>query len=105
MALYLFTTPTVSEAPFAWSPLMERYRMNRAETIAETSPDVWEIFRFGSYTDELAYTGTGPGAPTVLLPNGLRYYRGGYQHVVSDQDRTDLIASGLVDATNFTLIS
>lgn len=84
---------------------MERYRMDRSETIAETSHDVWEIFRYGSYTDELMYTGTGPGAPTVELPNGLRYYRGGYQHIVSDQDRTDLIASGLVTADNFVEIT
>jgi hypothetical protein len=105
MATWLFTNPTVDEAPFAWNALMERYRMDRAETITETSPDVWEIFRYGSYTDQLAYTGTGPGAPTVLFPNGLRYYRGGYEHIVSDQDRTDLINSGLVTAANFTLIS
>lgn len=105
MATWLFTNPTVSEAPFAWNALMERFRMDRAETIAETAPNVWEIFRYGSYTDELMYTGTGPGAPTVELPNGLRYYRGGYQHVVSDQDRTDLIASGLVTAANFVLIT
>jgi hypothetical protein len=101
MAQWTFTNPTVREAPFAWSALMERYSMNRAESIEEVSPLVFQIFRYGSYTDELAYTGTGPGAPTVLQPNGLRFYRGGYVHIVSDQDRTDLINSGLVTSANF----
>jgi hypothetical protein len=99
---FIFTNPTVDQAPFAWNVLHERYRIPRAETIAETAHNVWEIFQFGSYTDELAYTGTGPGAPTVIQPNGLRYYRGGYEHMVTAQDMADLIASGLVTSSNFT---
>lgn len=103
---YLFNnTLSVSEAPFAWNALMERYRINRALTIQETAHNVWETVRYDSYTNELNYTGTGPGAPTVVQPNGLRYYRGGYTYQVSDQDRTDLINSGLVDASYFTFCS
>jgi hypothetical protein len=98
---WLLTNPTVSEAPFAWNPLMERYRIDRAETIVETSHNVFQLERYISYTVELQYTGTGPGAPTVEQPNGLRFYRGGYQHMVSDQDKADLIASGLVTSANF----
>ena len=104
MTSWILTNPTVSEAPFAWNPLMERYRMDRAETIEETSPLVFELIRYDSYTNELLYTGTGPGAPTVEQPNGLRYYRGGYEHIVSDQDRTDLINSGVVTAANFQAV-
>lgn len=105
MALWYFDTPTVREAPFAWNPLMERFSMDRGVTIEETAPNQWITLRYDSYTNELNYTGTGPGAPTVVYPNGLRHYRGGYTHVVSDQDRTDLIASGLVTASNFTLVN
>jgi hypothetical protein len=95
---------TVDETPFAWNALMERFRIPRALTIEETAHDVWTTVRYDSYTDELNYTGTGPGAPTVVQPNGLRHYRGGYTFVVSDQDKTDLIASGLVDSTYFTQV-
>lgn len=104
MASWYFTTPNVpgDEAPFAWNPLMERYRIARALSVVETSHDVFVTERYGSYTDEALYFGTTPGAPTVYGPNGLRYYRGGYQHIVSDQDKTDLINSGVVTAANFT---
>jgi hypothetical protein len=95
-------TLSVSETPFAWNALMERFRMNRALTIQETAHNVWETIRYGSYTDEALYFGTNAGAPTVYGPNGLRYYRGGYTYMVSIQDRTDLINSGLVDASYFT---
>ncbi len=98
---YFDNTLSVSETPMAWNALMERFRISRALTIQETSHNVWETVRYESYTDELAYTGTNAGAPTVLQPNGLRHYRGGYTYVVSDQDRTDLINSGLVDSTYF----
>jgi hypothetical protein len=108
MANWYFTTPTVAEAPFAWSPLMERYRMDRAMSVQEVSPNVFELTRYGAYTDEIGATNlpVNPNAgDTSFWPApsaGLRYYRGGYQHTVSDQDRTDLIASGLVTASNFT---
>lgn len=88
----------------AWNALMERFALQRCLTLEETSHNVWQTVRYESYTDELNYTGTSIGAPTVTPPNGLRHYRGGYIYVVSDQDRTDLIASGFVDASYFTAI-
>lgn len=81
--------------------------MDRALTIEETSHNVWVSLRYDSYTNELNYTGTGPGAPTVVQPNGLRHYRGGYQWTVSDTDRSDLIANAGslgITAANFTAI-
>lgn len=108
MANWYFTTPTVSEAPFAWNPLMERYRMDRALSVQEVSPGVFQTTRYSAYTDEIGATNlpVNPNAgDTDFWPApsaGLRYYRGGYQHLVSDQDRTDLIASGVVTSSNFT---
>jgi len=110
VASWYFTTPTVAEAPFAWNPLMERFRMNRGISIQEVSPGVFQETRYGAYTDEIGAINLPPNpnaGDTSFYPApsaGLRYYRGGYQHTVSDQDRTDLIASGLVDSTNFTLL-
>ena len=108
MATWIFTTPTVAEAPFAWSPLMERFRMDRALSVQETSPGVFATTRYDAYTNEIGATNlpVNPNAgDTDFWPAasaGLRYYRGGYQHTVSDQDRTDLINSGVVDSSNFT---
>lgn len=108
MAFYKFTTPTVAEAPFAWSPLMERFRMDRAISVQETAPGVFQTTRYSAYTDEIGASNLPPNPnanDTDFYPApsaGLRFYRGGYQHLVSDQDRTDLINSGVVDASNFT---
>lgn len=108
MANWYFTTPTVAEAPFAWNPLMERFRMDRALSVIETAPGVFTTNRYYAYTDEIGASNlpVNPNAGnTGFYPapaTGLRYYRGGYQHTVSDQDRTDLINSGVVDASNFT---
>lgn len=107
MATWIFTTPTVSEAPFAWNPLMERYRMNRALSVQEVSPGVFATTRYSAYTDEIGALNfpTNPNAgDTTFWPApsaGLRFYRGGYEWRVSSQDRADLIASGVVDASNF----
>lgn len=112
MADWLFTTPTVAEAPFAWSPLMERFRMDRAISIRETSPDVWTEVRYDAYTEELGATNYptpagGWGDPDFWQqPSlGLRYYRGGYEWIVDDATRASLIASGLVTAANFVSLS
>lgn len=110
MVNWYFTTPTVREAPFAWNPLMERFSMNRGISVQEVSPGVFQTTRYSAYTDEIGAINL-PVNPnegnTTFYPApsaGLRYYRGGYRHLVSDQDRTDLINSGVVDSSNFTLV-
>ena len=110
MASWYFTTPTVAEAPFAWNPLMERFRMDRALSVIETAPGVFATSRYYAYTDEIGASNlpVNPNAnDTDFYPapaTGLRYYRGGYQHIVSTQDKNDLIASGVVTESNFTLL-
>ena len=108
MATWTFTTPTVAEAPFAWNPLMERFRLNRAISIKETAPDAWVEVRYDAYTNEqgainLPTPAGGWGNPAVWeQPSaGLRYYRGGYEHIVDDATKASLIASGLVTESNF----
>lgn len=107
MANWIFTTPTVAEAPFAWNPLMERFRMDRAISIVETSPGVYEQVRYDAYTNELGATNLpqNPNQDTDFWPAvraGLHYFRGGYEWIVDDQVRADIIASGVADASNFT---
>jgi hypothetical protein len=107
MADWLFTTPTVAEAPFAWSPLMERYRMDRAVSVMEVSPGVYEQVRYDAYTNELGAVNLppNPNEDTEFWPaasTDLHYFRGGYEWIVDDQVRADIIASGAADASNFT---
>lgn len=108
MANWIFTTPTVEENPFAWNPLMERYRMNRGVSIQEISPGVFEEVRYYAYTDEIGAVNLPPN-PNELNEtfwpapsDGLRFYRGGYDHVVDDATKADLIASGVADNSNFS---
>jgi len=101
MANWLFTTPTVAEAPFAWNPLMERFRMNRGVSIVEVSPGQYEQVRYDSYTNEL-------GAKNYPVVDGdprtgLNFFRGGYEWIVDDATKAALIASDVgVDNSNFT---
>jgi len=106
---WLFTTPTVAEAPFAWNPLMQRFRINRGVSIREISPNVWREVRYDAYGEELGATNR---PQSGLDPNvwpqpslGLRYYRGGYEWIVDDATRASLIASGLVTSSNFTSLA
>ena len=108
MATWTFTTPTVAEAPFAWNPLMERFRMDRALSVQEVSPGQYVTTRYGAYTDELGATNlpVNPNQDTDFWPAasaGLHYFRGGYEWLVSSQVRADLIASGVATASNFVL--
>ena len=110
MAVWIFTTPTVAEAPFAWNPLMERFRMDRAISVVEVSPGVYEQVRFDAYTNELGAVNypVNPNQDTSFWPavrTGLHYFRGGYEWRVDDQVRADIIASGAADASNFVLAS
>lgn len=110
MADWLFTTPTVAEAPFAWNPLMERFRMNRAISIVEVSAGEYEQVRYDAYTNEIGAENL-PVNPneqnTTFWPApraGLHYFRGGYEHIVDDTVKADIIASGVATESNFTPI-
>jgi hypothetical protein len=105
---WLYTTRTVAEAPFAWNPLMERYRMDRGISVVEVTAGEYEEVRYDAYTEEL---GAGNLPQTGLNPDfwpqvrtGLHFFRGGYEHIVNNQIKNALIASGVADASNFTLI-
>lgn len=107
MATWIFTTRTVAEAPFAWNPLMERFRMDRAISVVETSPGVYQEVRYDAYTNELGAVNypANPNQDTDFWPAaraGLHYFRGGYEWIVDDQVKADLIASGVADTSNFT---
>jgi hypothetical protein len=104
---WLFTTPTTEEAPFAWNDLHVRYRMPRGISIQEVSPGVYERVRYDSYTNELGADNlpTNPNQNTDFWPaasEGLNYFRGGYEWLVSGQVRADIIASGAAGPGNFT---
>lgn len=109
MSNWIFTTPVIREAPFAWNPLLERFSINRAVSIVETSPGVYEQVRYDAYTQELGATNlpSNPNAEhTDFWPapsTGLHYFRGGYEWIVDDATKAALIAANVgVDNTNFT---
>ena len=91
MADWMYKTNTVDEAPFAWNALMQRYRLARGISTVEVSAGIYEEVRFDSYTNE-----------RDTLAAGLHYFRGGYEHIVDDTVRAQLIASGVATAGNFT---
>ena len=105
---WTFRTPTVSEAPFAWSDLMVRYRMDRGISIQEVAPCQYEKVRYYAYTDELGAENLpqNPNQNTDFWPApsaGLNFFRGGYDHLVDSATKDCIIASGVADETNFTL--
>jgi len=81
--------------------------MNRAVSVVEVSPGIYEQTRYDAYTNEIGAVNR-PVNPneqdTTFWPApsaGLHYFRGGYEWIVSDQVRADIIASGAADASNF----
>lgn len=110
MTDWLFTTPTVAEAPFAWNPLMERFRMDRAISIVEVSAGEYEQVRYDAYTNEIGAVNLPPNPneqDTAFYPAvraGLHYFRGGYEHIVDDTVKADIIASGVATESNFTAL-
>lgn len=110
MANYRYTTRTIAETPFAWNPLMVRFRMERGISVEEVSPGVYEEVRYTDYTDEIGAVNLPPNPneqDTAFWPAtraGLHFFRGGYAHTVDDTVRSNLIASGVADASNFVLI-
>ena len=111
MADWIFTTPTVSEAPFAWSPLMERYRIDRAVSVVEVSPCVYQQTRYDAYTNEIGAVNLPPNPnadDTDFWPApsaGLHYFRGGYEHIVDDAVKACIISSGAASESNFQLVA
>jgi|ERR1044072_7033696 hypothetical protein len=111
MADWIFTTPTVAEAPFAWNPLMERFRMNRGISIVEVAPCEYEQVRYDAYTNEIGAVNLPPNPnanDTDFYPaprTGLHYFRGGYEHLVSTEVKNCIIASGVADESNFQLVA
>lgn len=105
MANWIFTTPTVSEAPFAWNDLMVRYRMDRGVSVIQTAPGAnYVLERYYPYTDELGAENLPeqPSQPSII-PTGLNYFRGGYAWTVDDATKDDLINSGIgITLANFT---
>lgn len=108
MADWIFSPNTVEESPVAWNVLHERFRMPRGISIFETAPGEWFEVRYDAYTNELGANNLQPQANpnSDFWPQpreGLYYFRGGYEHRVSDAIRTSLLASGLVTTGNFTI--
>jgi len=110
MSLWLFTTPTVDEAPMAWNYLHNRYRIPRAESVVEVTPGVYELTRYDAYTNEIGAVNypSNPNADhTDFWPApqaGLHYFRGGYEWLVDDTTKANLIASNIgIDNTNFSI--
>ena len=110
MATWLFTTPTVAETPFAWNPLMERFRMDRGISIVEVAPCQYEQVRYDAYTNEIGAVNlpVNPNAQDTSFweapRTGLHYFRGGYEHQVDDSVKACIIASGVASESNFTLL-
>lgn len=108
MALYKYTTNTVREAPFAWNPLMERFSLDRGVSVQEVSPGVYEEIRYYAFTDEIGAVNLPPNPnelDTGFYPApsaGLHFFRGGYEHIVNDTVKADLIASGVATNANFS---
>jgi hypothetical protein len=109
MADYIYRPNTVEEAPFMWDDwMMERFRIPRGVSVQEVSPGQYEEIRYYAYTDEIGAVNLGPNPNeqnTAFWPApsaGLHFFRGGYEHTVDDQVRTDLINSGVATAANFT---
>lgn len=105
---WIFTTPTVDEAPFAWNALMERFRIPRAVSIVEVSPGQYEQVRYDAYTNEIGAVNLPPNPnenDTAFYPApsaGLHYFRGGYEHMVDGFVKADIIASGAATEDNFS---
>jgi len=107
LACWILTCPTVDEAPFAWSPLMERFRISRAISIKEVSPGQYVQVRYDAYTNELGAVNLGgdPNQDSDFWPApsaGLHYFRGGYEWKVDDTIKAQIIASGAATEANFT---
>lgn len=84
---------------------MIRYRMDRGVTVYQTAPGPhYQLERYYAYTDELGSKNlpAQPSQPSII-PTGLNYFRGGYDWIVDDATKADLINSGIgITNANFT---
>lgn len=90
MSTWTFRTPSVEEGPASWDDrLFIRVKLARGVSLLEGPPGTFRAVRFPTQ-DEIAAS-----AP--------RFYMGGHEYDVSDQDKADLIAAGVgVTDANFT---
>lgn len=93
MATWQFTTPHNDQGPASWEDwLFVRVKLGRGITILEGPPGTFTTVQYPTQ-DEI----------TASAP---RFYMGGHQYVVSDQDRTDLINANIgVTSANFVQLS
>src|SRR5260370_37508083 len=89
---------------------MQPFRMDRAISIQEVSPCVYQQVRYDAYTQEIGATNlpTNPNADdTDFWPapsGGLHYFRGGYDWIVADATKACLISSDVgVEESNLTI--
>ena len=82
--------------------------MDRAVSVVEVEPHVYQQVRYDAYTNEIGAVNL-PVNPNELDTDfypapraGLHYFRGGYEWMVDDDVRADIIASGAATADNFT---
>jgi len=88
MTTWLFRTPAIAEGPASWeNRLFLRIKLNRGVSLLEGPPGTFRTVRFPTQ-DEIA-------------ASQPRFYMGGHEYLVSDQDKADLIASGVVSDANF----
>ena len=88
MPNWLFTTPKVEEGPAGSGRLFSFYKLDKAVTIVRLPTGAYKQFRYLVDSELDLY-------PEV--------YRGGYNHVVNDATRENLINGNVgVTAGNFT---
>jgi hypothetical protein len=90
MTTWTFRTPSGKEGPASWeNRLFLRLKLSRGVSLLEGPPGTFRVARFPTQ-DEIAAS-----AP--------RFYMGGHEYDVSDQDKADLIAAGVgVTDADFT---
>ncbi len=89
VADYIFTTPTVEEAPIGKHRLFYFYKLDKGVSIAK-SGGTYSKVRYILDEDIADYD---------------EFYRGGYEHTVDDTTKAALIAAGLgITEANFTAI-
>jgi hypothetical protein len=76
---YYFLPPTVEEGPAGLGALFYRYKLTRANSILQRTDGSYYSIRTPS-VDE--------------TQSALYYYPGGHQNLISESERTSLIAAG-----------